>query len=160
MSDWARLGEQDHDAGQPREYGSIRTAPVRWGRRRALSDYRHGWDMAALRSGEREVERLRALVDAPIIGRTVRALEGADYDTRRETALGLLTQAQASPDNPDMQAMYAGAVASVVAASGVDTTSEVWMRTRELFDGPDADISPGDSRGSADRWEKIDRSAS
>lgn len=145
MSDWVRLGEQDHDAGQPREYGSIRTAPVRWGRRRALSDYRHGWDMAALRAGEREVERLRALVDAPIMGRTVKALEGADYDTRRETALGLLVQAQSSPDNTDLQAMYAGAVASVVAASGIDTTSDVWIRTRELFDGPDADIRACDA---------------
>lgn len=79
------------------------------------------------------------------MGRTVRALEGADYDTRRETALGLLAQAQSSPDNTDMKAMYAGAVASVVAASGVDTTSEVWIRTRELFDGPDADIRACDA---------------
>ena len=145
MSDWTKLGERDHDAGYPREHGSIRTAPILWGRKRALVAYRNGWDTAELRAGATQCERLRVLSDAPIIGRTVASLEGADYDTRRDTALGVLAQSQAHPDRADLRAMYAGAVASVVAASGVDTNSEVWQRTRSLFDGPDADIRACDA---------------
>ena len=145
MNDWQDMGAEDCRAGHPRAYGAIRTAGVRWGRRRALADYRAGWDRADLHDAGERTERLRALVDAPIIGRVVTALQGSNYDTRREYALGLLAQLSEQPDRSDLRAMYAGAVASVRDASGVDTESDVWKRTRELFDGDDADIRACDA---------------
>ena len=144
-NDWQDMGAEDYRAGHPRAYGAIRTAGVRWGRRRALADYRSGWDRADLHDAGERVERLRALVDAPVIGRVVTALQGADYAARRDYALGLLAQLGAEPDRADLRAMYAGAVASVRDASGVDTGSELWTRTRELFHGDDADIRACDA---------------
>lgn len=146
VSDWTALGESDHDAGHAREYGAVRTAPIVWGRGRALREWRNGWDTAELRAGHARVERDRALVDAPAMGRIVTALQGADYATRRDTALGLSAQLRTEPERSDIRAMYAGAVASVMAASGLDTGGELYARTRALFDtDPDPDIRACDA---------------
>ena len=145
VDDWHDMGAEDRRAGHPRAYGSVRTGHVGWGRRSALASWRHGWDTADVEAGARAVEATRALADAPLIGRVVSALRGADYDTRRDYALGILAQVRADPDRHDLRAMYAGAVASVRDASGVDTESDTWKRTRALFDGDDADIRACDA---------------
>lgn len=140
-SDWFLMGQSDHSAGKPKHYGSVRVAGLRFGKRAALSDWRRGWDTGDIQKAREASERARALVDAPIIGRVVSSLSECSYEARRETALGFAAQLSTDPENRELAAMLSGAIASAKAGSGIDTESELFKRTRELFiDDPMPDI--------------------
>lgn len=79
MSDWTKLGEQDHDNGHSRDHGANRVGSMLLGKRKALADYRRGWDTAHLRSLRRTERDLSAASDDDIMQHVESVIQSGEY---------------------------------------------------------------------------------